>query len=284
MPSAPTTRQELAAFLRTRRRQAARERYDLPPLPRSANPGVGLRREEVATLAGVSITWYTWLEQARDVNPSRQVLTALARTFFLSDAETAYLLQLAGYSPEPAAMGEQVADPSLAMLQQFLDAQVPSPAFVLRADWEVVAWNQAYELLYPGVISADNSHRNLLRAIFTDPAVRTLLPDWPTTSGQFLAEFRAGHPAMLNDPAVRDLVAELREMSPEFAQAWQSHEVAHFPSGQREFLHPVAGELIFHQYQLIPTDHPQMRMVVYLALPGSRTWEQLSTLLGSVAN
>lgn len=273
--SSADLRAELGAFLRQRRTELDRATFGLPTSSRSRTPG--LRREEISTFAGVSVTWYTWLEQGRDVNPSRQVLQALARTLRLSNDELRYLLALAGHdSSEPVG---EYSDVDLAHLQRFLDAQLPAPAFALREDWQIIAWNRAYELLYPRVGHAPEDERNLLRAIFTDPQVRLLLPDWEVTSRQFLAEFRTSLGSALAHPPVQQLIATLSELSPEFTSAWQDHAVARFPSGERTFMHPDAGELTFQQYQLTPSDQANMRIVVYLPHQDDQSWYELSQLI-----
>lgn len=267
---------ELGAFLRSRREQLVRADFDLPPVGRSRT--TGLRREEIAYGAGVSITWYTWLEQGRDINPSRQVLDALAVTMRLSSAEHEYLLTLAGYAAVPASPPTAPAIlPS--HLQHLLDAQGPSPAFALSPEWMIVGWNDAYEALYPGVANADPERRNLLLMIFTDPYVRSLLPDWDVTSRQFLAEYRAEAGAQLGRAEHVALVGRLMDESPEFAAAWQTHRIERFASRERGFHHPVAGDLSFEQHRLIPSDLPELQLVVYLAPEGSVTRATMRQLL-----
>ncbi|WP_087007727.1 helix-turn-helix transcriptional regulator [Gulosibacter sp. 10] len=267
---------ELGTFLRRRRERLVREDFDLPPVGRSART-TGLRREEIAYRAGVSVTWYTWLEQGRDINPSRQVIDSLAVTMRLSAAEHAYVLALAGYA---AVTADGPASPESLppQLQRFLDAQDPSPAFALSANWMIVGWNRAYGALYPGVAEAEPERRNLLRLIFTDPSVRSLLPDWEVTSRQFLAEYRAETGGMLGQEQHVRLIASLTEESAEFAEAWQAHRIERFASRERRFRHPV-GELVFEQHRLVPSDQPELQLVVYLAEAGSETLLAMHGLL-----
>ena len=131
----------------------------------------GLRREEVAYLAGVSVTWYTWLEQGRDVTPSRQVVDSLARTLRLSHAEHVYLSALAGHSaPQPAEDPSPGTVP--AHVQRLLDALADYPALVIAPDWAILAWNAVYEALYPNVATVAAADRNFLWLLFTDPYLR----------------------------------------------------------------------------------------------------------------
>lgn len=269
-------RRELGAFLRTRRQHLVRADYGLPPVGRSRT--AGLRREEIAYLSGVSVTWYTWLEQGRDINPSRQVLEAIALEMRLSAAERAYALELAGFAPLPHS---STPDPAAVPdhLLRLVENLVPSPAFVVSADWSIGGWNRAYELLYPGIASIVPADRNLLRFIFTDPYVRQMLPDWPITSRRFLAEYRAEAGALLGDPRHRALVDRLQQQSPEFAQAWAEHEVGRFTSRERRFHHPEAGELVFEHHRLTPSDLPDLHIVIYLPLDATNTRTKLEALL-----
>jgi transcriptional regulator with XRE-family HTH domain len=268
---------ELGAFLRARRQQLVRADFDLPPIGRHRS--VGLRREEIAYRANLSVTWYTWLEQGRSVNPSRQVLDALAMTMRLSAAEHEYLLSLAGYAPAPPAGSAPVEAP--AALRRLLDALLPSPAFAVSPDWAIAAWNAAYEALYPPVATVGPADRNLLLAIFTDPSVRELLPDWDVTSRHFLAEYRAGAGQLLGQPAHVALVGRLLAGSPEFARAWAAHEVERFASRERRFRHPAAGELVFEHHRLIPSDQPDLHVVVYLADGDPATFGKMQALLAA---
>ncbi|UXA20262.1 helix-turn-helix transcriptional regulator [Mycobacterium sp. SMC-4] len=249
---------ELGAFLRARRQRISRETYGLPARVRGR--GTGLRREEVSALCGVSITWYTWLEQGRSITPSRQVLDAIARTLQLSPTEHHYLLGLAGYAPatDPARI-----QPAPDHIQRLLDALGDRPAYVLAGDWSIVGWNAAYAQLYPTVAVVGAEERNLLWLVFTDPSVRTLLDDWELTSTRFLAEFRAEVAGRLSDPPIRDLLDRLHAASVEFRHGWDAHPIAGFESRERVFHHPTAGLLRLEHHQLRPSDRPDLQLVVY---------------------
>lgn len=253
-------RKELGALLRARREQVDRADYGLPPGTRGRRKG--LRREEVSYLSGVSVTWYTWLEQGRDINPSRQVLDAIARCLRLTVPEHNYLLGLAGLVPAPPG-AESAVQTAPAHVQRFLDALAGHPAYALAPDWGITGWNRAYEALYPNVASASPEQRNLLWLVFTDPGVRDLLDDWEVTSRRFLAEFRAEAGPRLGDPRYLDLIARLIDTSPEFRAGWQDHDIRGFQSRERIFHHPRAGRLVFEQHQLRPSDRPDIQLVVY---------------------
>jgi transcriptional regulator with XRE-family HTH domain len=269
-------RSELGAFLRARRDQVVRADLGLPPLARGRV--VGLRREEVSYVSGVSVTWYTWLEQGRDIHPSRQVIDAIARTLHLDGAEHAYVLSLLGYAPVAAPAAPTVpAAPK--HVQRLLDAQVGYPSYAIAPDWGIVGWNAAYAALYPGVATVDAKDRNLLWLVFTDPYVRELLPDWEETSRRFLAEFRAETGPRLGDPAHGYLVSRLLEASPAFAAGWQSHDIQRFSSRERLFRHPKVGVLHLEHHQLIPQDHPDLHIVIYTPVAGTDAADKLARLL-----
>ncbi|WP_345712194.1 helix-turn-helix transcriptional regulator [Kineococcus glutinatus] len=270
--STEAQRRELGALLRARRVQLDRAALGLPPVPRSRTGG--LRREEVSALSGVSVTWYTWLEQGRDIHPSRQVLDAVARALRLSAAEHAYVLSLAGL-PALTAASPAVAP---AHVQRLLDALHGSPAFALTSAWDIAAWNAAYAVLYPHIGSG--ADRNLLWSVFTDPYVRELLPDWDTDSRRFLAEFRAEAGPHLGEPAVAALVARLSAASEEFRAGWTGGGVEGFTSRERLFHHPRVGDLRLEQHRLVPADVPGLSVVVYTPVDDGRTPAALAALLG----
>jgi transcriptional regulator with XRE-family HTH domain len=251
-------RSELAAFLRARRTHLERAALGLPDGPRRRSQG--LRREEVAAMSGVSVTWYTWLEQARDVNPSRQVLDALAAALRLTPTEHTYLLSIAGFA---AAVTEATTSPpAREHIQHLLDALVDSPAFAITSDWSIAAWNAAYRALYPNVAVLPVEDRNLLWAVFTDPFVRGLLPDWEITSRRFLAEFRAEAGPRLSRPDCVRLIQRLSARSTEFRDGWSRHDIEGFTSRRRNFL-TAAGALEFEHHRLAASDQRDLFVVIY---------------------
>ncbi|BBY29986.1 helix-turn-helix transcriptional regulator [Mycolicibacterium sediminis] len=260
MPTQDDRRAELGAYLRRRREDLIRSDFGLPPAGRART--LGLRREEVSYLSGVSVTWYTWLEQGRDINPSRQVLDAVSRTLRLGVAQHRYVLALAGYAPMPAAAADEVAAVP-AHVQRLLDAIGDNPAYALTAEWGIAGWNAAYERLYPNVATTASADRNLLWLVFTDPFVRGLLADWEDTSQRFLAEFRAEVGSRLGDPSLLELVARLVDASPEFQAGWERHDIGGFESRERVFHHPSGSTVTYEHHQLRPSDQPELQVVVY---------------------
>ncbi|MFT4235636.1 MAG: helix-turn-helix transcriptional regulator, partial [Microbacterium sp.] len=247
---------ELGAFLRSRREQIVRADVGLGPGARGKL--TGLRREEVAVASGVSMTWYTWLEQGRDISPSRQVLTAIAGALRLDATGRDYVLSLAGFAPlRPSAV-----TPAPEHVQRLLDA-MEHPAFALAPDWGIAGWNAAYEVLYPRITSVPAAERNLIWLIFTDESLHTMLGDWQQTARSFLAEFRAETTSLLGEPAFQQLIAALNAVSTEFRDGWQRHDIAGFTSRERAFHLDDDTTVTFEHHQLRPSDRLDLQLVVY---------------------
>ncbi len=261
-------RKELGDFLRSRRRALSRQDFGLPDPPRRRSSG--LRREEVSAFAGVSVTWYTWLEQGRDINPSRQVLEALGRVLRLSRSEFGYLLSLGGFAPGSTDDDVRTQDTAPPHTQRLLDS-LWFPAFAVAADWTIVGWNDGYAALYSRIETLQPADRNLLWVVFTDPHLREMLPDWAEDSRHFVGEFRAESGAQLGSPAHSALITRLSEASAEFRDLWRDLTVEGFTSRRRLFVHPEAGILEFEHHRLVPSDHPDLHLVAYVPVAGSDT-------------
>jgi transcriptional regulator with XRE-family HTH domain len=268
-------RAELAEFLRARRAAVRPEQVGLPAGRGRRTPG--LRREEVALLAGVSLTWYTWLEQGRRINASRDVLRALARALRLDEAGVDHLLSLAEPT-SPAGDERPLVSPddvptALTRLTNRLD---PAPAYVLGPHWEFAAWNGAEERLYPRLARLDGVRRSLMWVLFADPHTRDLIVDWDIHARQALAEFRAATTAVRNDAVMAELIDRVSAESDEFAEWWPEHDVASFESRLRRFNHPHAGRLTFEYQLLVPAEWPELRVVTQLPVPGDDSAERLA--------
>lgn len=264
-------RDDLAEFLRARRDALTPADVGLPE--GRGRRTKGLRREEVALLAGVSVTWYTWLEQGRPINASADVLDALARTLRLSEAEHQHLLTLAHPTViDRTAQPEHVPD----ALVRLIASMDPAPAYVLGPRWEFLAWNTAQSRLYPMIDHLRGEECNLLWVMFAEPTARVLVGDWPDQSRRILAEFRAGTVERRGDAQVRHLVERLLEASPEFAEWWPQLDVAQFETRVRRYHHPRAGDLAFEYQQLTPSEWPSLKVVCQLPLPGDDSAERLA--------
>ncbi len=270
-------RRELGQFLRDRRTGLLRAEHGLAPIGRSRT--MGLRREEVAAFAAVSVTWYTWLEQGRDINASRQVLESVGRVLRLSPAEQAYVLALGGHGASPV-VGASAMEGVPVHLQALLDA-LEFPVFAVAPDWGIAGWNAAYQALYSRIAVVEKVERNLLWLVFTDPQLRQMLPDWDITSRNFVAEFRAEAGPRLGSAQHTALVRKLADASTEFASIWAERVVLNFSSRQRIFLQAEVGELVFEQHRLVPSDVPDLHLVMYVPTAGTPTQERLAQLRAS---
>lgn len=258
---------------------------DLPVGPRRRTPG--LRREEVALLAGVSVTWYTWLEQGRAVNPSRSVLDAVARALLLDDAQRGHLLTLAERVADRAGPGADVSAGGSAAdglppdaLRRAVDAFDPAPTYLLGPRWEYLAWNRAQALLYPQAAQLAEPDRNLLVIVLCDPAAQNLIVEREAEGRAMVAEFRASTASMRGDPALEALIERLRADSAAFAEWWDHHDVAGFRSRLRRYDHPSAGRLTFEYQAFLPAEWPAYRIVTQLPVPGDDSTARLIATAG----
>ncbi|MGW7519057.1 helix-turn-helix transcriptional regulator [Streptomyces sp. NPDC054796] len=264
----PGRRPQLAAFLRSRRARVTPGDVGMPPGLRRRTPG--LRREEVAQLSGVGVTWYTWLEQGRPINASAQVLDAVARTLRLEQAEREHLYQLAGvpFLPAPgsgAGSGSgsvPSADGTDPEIQGIIDALDPLPAVIYNARCDVLATNPAYEDLFGEHVTRDG-RRNALWSLFTAPADRGPLVFRESELPVMVATLRGAYGRHVGEPAWESFVRELSEASPEFARLWRSGDVA--PPGPRvkTFRHRAVGEIRMTSVSLSVHGMPEARIVVY---------------------
>jgi transcriptional regulator with XRE-family HTH domain len=251
-------RQELAGFLRSRRERIAPEQVGLPPAARRRTPG--LRREEVATLAGVGVTWYTWLEQGRDINASPQVLDAVARTLLLDPHERDHLFRLAD-TPDGSGQGECASLPPTAQL--LLDKLEPFPACVRNARFDVLAWNPAYEQMVGSLGDVPFEERNSLWRMFTSPRCRASMLDWEEGTRRMVAEYRSAMAAHVAEPAWKCLISRLTKVSPEFTALWERHEVASPENLTKRYLHPEVGLLRLNYTHLWLGQRLGTRMTTY---------------------
>jgi transcriptional regulator with XRE-family HTH domain len=244
------SRRALGAFLR-----AHRERIR-PPSVQGRRRTPGLRREEVAGASGVSTTWYTWLEQGRDISPSPAALARLADTLQLAAAERAYLFELARRR-DPVAPEPQEELPSEVLA---LPGHLAIPAYVLDRTWTVRAWNTGAARLFAGWLDGEYD-RNLLVYIFLSPFSRRLIDGWEERSRRVVAEFRADYSRQVNDPAINALIEALTRQSPAFRRCWQEQVVLRREGGERRFNHPHDGPCRFLQSTLVLASDPGIKLV-----------------------
>jgi transcriptional regulator with XRE-family HTH domain len=249
--------QELAEFLRSRRARLSPEQVGLSRGMRRRTPG--LRREEVALLAGVSPEWYTWLEQGRDITVSVQLLESLARVLQLDDNERTYLFLLAIRQPPPV---ETFSPPTISpTVQLFLDQLGTTPACVVDARLNAVARNRALCAVFGIYDGQSERDRNIIWRVFTQPGPKG--PHWEEFARLCLAQFRAEYGRFVEDPWWAKQIAELSEASPEFRELWARPDVLNVLEGRKSVDHPRVGELAFEFLWLQMVTSPDLRLLVY---------------------
>lgn len=264
--SSPSRRDELRAFLRSRRARLSPSDVGLPDNGgRRRTPG--LRREELAALAGVGVSWYTWLEQGRDIKPSPEVLDALARALRLDAAERRTLFALAR-TELPLADGLAGTDPGrlggdLGQLIALVEAMHPHPAYLLGPMTRILAWNRAASVVLGSPDHLASDRRYLLWWLMVEPGEGGMTSQRQGTARNTLARFRAEYALHAGDPEYEEFLAEIRARSPQFREWWDEHEVIEAQRGTKVMEHPQLGTLRLHHAQSVPTGQPELRMAVY---------------------
>lgn len=263
----------LGEFLRARR--AGVRPRDVGMASHGVRRVSGLRREEVAVLAGVNADYYTRLEQGRERHPSPQVLDALSRALCLDEAARSHLFRLAGAAPDAPVV--RTAESVGASLRQLMDGYPHTPAFVINRTLDLLATNALTDALYSPFEPADN----LARMAFLDPAARHFFTRWDRTAQTTVANLREAAGFEPDSPALRELVGVLSEHSDVFARMWNSHAVRGKTSDAKQFLHPQVGPLSLTYHAFDVRDAPGQQLVIHHAEPGSPSAHALS-LLGSL--
>ncbi|HWE99194.1 MAG TPA: helix-turn-helix transcriptional regulator [Caulobacteraceae bacterium] len=254
MPTTPRTGGDLAGFLRDRRAR-------LPPPPGASRRRTpGLRREEVAARAGVSVTWYTWLEQARGGPPSAEALERIASALELDDQGRELLFLLAQQRPPPLRPTAAAEVP--AAVQAVMDAMTLSPAFVKTAAWDVVAANAAAEVVFGGRLDA-STPRNGLKQLFLDPTMRESMPEWEAHARFAVSVFRVDLARAAGDAQAQAVLAELHASSGDFRRLWAENEVAGHRAGLKRLRHTVAGVITMHTAAFRIDGAEGLTMIVY---------------------
>jgi transcriptional regulator with XRE-family HTH domain len=275
-------RRAIADFLKTRRMRRQPEELGLPRGRRRRTPG--LRREEVAAAAGVSAEWYTWLEQAREVRPSAQVLTRIGAALRLEPNENRHLLTLGGYAV-PASGSDSPWSVSVSLrLQRLIDQLDYGPAWVFGERWDIVAWNRAASVIHGDLATLQGIERNGLYQIFLGDRMRSILVDWEAHARKCVAKLRTTYASRVDDPWFNELVTILRTRSVEFERWWNENDVAGTSQeGVKHYEHPEAGRLVFDYSVLEVLDErmSSLRLVAYVPAPGTGTREKMEALLGA---
>jgi transcriptional regulator with XRE-family HTH domain len=263
-----TNRAELAAFLRARRARLSPRQAGLPdagPAGRRRTPG--LRRQEVAQLAGMSVDYYIRLEQGRGPHPSRQVLSALARALMLTADERDYVFRVAGESPPPVPGPSREITPGI---RHLLDSMPDTPAYMVDAAYNVLAWNRL-ATHFIGDLSRYED-RNLIRWTFRRDPEDVIWTDEHVVrfTRATVADLRAAYARYPGDAAIDHLVTEMLALSPRFAGMWAEHEVEVRGPMLKRVIHPQAGPLEF-ECQVLHVAETGQRLIAYCAAPGSAT-------------
>ena len=272
--SSKKQQRELANFLRSRRDRLQPEAVGLTTSSRRRTPG--LRREEVAVLAGISPEWYTWLEQARDIKPSQDTLESIARALKLEPSEIEYLLLLSGYHPSKTISAKtSVISPQL---QRVLDRLECTPAYIIGRRWDILGWNTPATLVCGDPAEFKGIERNCLWQIFLG-SMRSIIVDWEDHAKAEVAKFRASQ-ALYADyscPWVNNLIETLKKASPEFDQWWQQYDVSDWNSGIKHLKHPIYGLLSFEHntFKLADRNYCDLKLITYVPLPNTNTLSNL---------
>ncbi|MGS1008962.1 helix-turn-helix transcriptional regulator [Achromobacter anxifer] len=273
------TRADLSEFLRLRRERVSPADVGLPAGNRRRTPG--LRREEVAALAGVGLAWYTWFEQGRNISVSAGFLDNLARVLKLDDAERRHLYLLAHQRP-PSEPGRTWCTVP-AQVRRLMDDLPARPAYILNLRWDVVVWNTAADRVFNFSAQA-TGRRNLLWMLFADPAMRELFVDWQAQAPAMLSTFRRDFVSAGQAPDVGELVDELERVSPDFKTWWREHDVHGSCMGLRSLRLAPLGELAFEHSTLSVDESRHLRLVVYAPAPDEPKAAAFERWLGGRAN
>jgi transcriptional regulator with XRE-family HTH domain len=277
--SSEKRRREIAEFLKSRRMLRQPEELGLPRGPRRRTPG--LRREEVASVAGVSAEWYTWLEQARDVHPSAEVLHRIGSALLLEPGEYRHLLTLGGYAHQENGSQVAPAESISLRLQRLLDQLEYCPAWAIGERLDVLGWNRAATVLHGDFSAIHGIERNALYQFFLVKAVRPMMLDWEEQTRCSTAALRAAYANRVDDPWFDELIHLLRSRSPEFDRLWDAHGLEMSTEGTHNYEHPFAGRLVF-DYTLMDVLDERMapvRLVTYVPAPGTGTRRKMEQLL-----
>ncbi|WP_400244464.1 helix-turn-helix transcriptional regulator [Niallia sp. JL1B1071] len=277
MAKLPSNRySELAQFLRSRRERLSPQQFGLPE-GRRRTPG--LRRGEVAVLSGISLEWYTYLEQGREINVSIEVLESLARTLKLNDTERKHMFLLAHRQPPPersSSLDGKVSD----VLQRLLDSFGTSPAAVMDARMNILAWNQSFSAVHGDYQKISDQARNLLWITFTSESFRILKDDqWESHAKRTIAKFRAGFAKFVDDPWWGEQVEQLSELSAEFKEFWYQYDVLDDQDTLKILHHPEVGLLTFEHLTLQPLGSPNLEVSVHVPLQDNSTEKKIQTLM-----
>ncbi|MDD4600814.1 hypothetical protein SDC9_11399 [bioreactor metagenome] len=266
---------ELSDFLKTRRAKILPSQVGLLPGVRRRTPG--LRREEVAQLAGIGVTWYTWLEQGRPIHVSTQVIESLAKVLLLDRQERIHLYLLAN-QPIPVDIPGYQGTVS-PILQHVLDSLILCPSFIMDQRWNVIAWNKAACLVIGDFSEMNVRERNVVWAMFTDNEYKKLFVDWNLHAKSLLARFRSTCGQFIEDSCLAQFIDDLKMQSIEFNLWWSLHEIQSNGEIYKQLNHPVAGILNFEISNFDVSDNSGLKLIVHVPLQETDTATKIKSLL-----
>lgn len=266
---------ELADFLKTRRAKILPSQVGLPLTARRRTPG--LRREEVAQLAGIGLTWYTWLEQGRPIHVSASVIESLSKVLLLDKHERIHVYLLAN-QPLPADIPvyQSAVSP---VLQHVLDSLVFCPSLVTDQRWNVIAWNKEACLLFGDFDKMNARERNIVWTMFTNKKYKQLFSDWSLYAKSLLGGFRATCGQYIEDSWLVQFINDLKTQSAEFEIWWSLHQIESNSGKYKQLIHPTAGILDFEASSFDVSDNMGLKMIVHVPLPGTDTIAKMKSLL-----
>ncbi len=264
---------ELGNFLKTRREKILPSQVGLSDKSRRRTSG--LRREEVAMLAGIGVTWYTWLEQGRSIQVSASVLSSVARVLMLNDYETSYVFELAQVTPIKASQPIKTIQP---MFQNVVDSLVYSPSTILDKYWNVIAWNSATSVVFIDFSEIDITNRNIIEIMFTNVEYQKLFENWEMKAKEMISRFRVSCSEFINDPWLKQFIDSLQCKSKEFNQWWSLHDVAPEREIKKIIKHPIVGDLFF-EHTVFLTPENELKLYINTPISGTGTEKKVKQLL-----
>lgn len=266
----------MGAFLLARRARLSPAEVGLPHGERRRTPG--LRREEVALLAGIGVTWYTWLEQGRPIRVSAPALQAIAAALRLDAEEAGHLFALAGRPTPPAP-------PSLVVpvgVRRLLDGLGPTPAYITNDRWDILAWNRAVSVVFTDYGTLPEEDRNVVYGLFARLGHNRFLRDWERSARVAVGQLRRSYGHHREDPGFAALIERCQRVSPEFRTWWPRQEVRNLHSRRLEYDFPAVGCLAFDYAKARPAEAPDLWLVINTPAPGTATAETIARLGGAI--
>ncbi len=258
-----TQRSQLSDFLKACRARLSPTDVGLPESSRRRRPG--LRREDVAALGKMSITWYTWLEQGRDVQASAKMLECLSKVLRLSPDERDYLFALAQNRPPPLeSPGPATVRPAV---QRMLDG-LPVPALVMTSRWDVVAWNRMMTLIFRDYSAMAPEQRNLLKILLTNPIYQTDPTEYDRIARRVLAKLRVDYSHSAGDPTFDALIEDLRQICPVFRELWHTPEVTGRSEGIQIVQHPMVGKISLEHTSYVVEGASHLKAIIFVPVDG----------------